>query len=109
MALATSFLAESLARCFRSHVSRSVTSGLLRSLHARPLRRRLAIGVALDREQRIDAFDCLDCDRRLVEPCQIEELAPRMCPAHRLDDRARLAVCVVEAIEARIGIRLHQA
>jgi hypothetical protein len=46
--------------------------------HARPLRRRLAGNVALDREQRIDALDRFDRDRRLGEPRQIEELAPRM-------------------------------
>ena len=35
MALATSFLAESLARCWRSHVSSAVTSGRLWSLRTR--------------------------------------------------------------------------
>ena len=35
MALATSFFADSLARCLRSHVPSSVTSGRLRSLRTR--------------------------------------------------------------------------
>ena len=35
MALATSFFADSLARCLRSHVSNSVTSERLRSLRTR--------------------------------------------------------------------------
>jgi hypothetical protein len=46
--------------------------------HALALRRRLAVDVALDREQSVDALDGLDGDRRLVDPRQIEELAPRM-------------------------------
>ena len=49
--------------------------------HALALMRRRTVDLALDREQRIDALDRLDRDRRLVDARQIEELAPRMCPA----------------------------
>ena len=62
---------------------------------------RKAIDVALDVEERVDAFDGLQGDRRdwrrlLATPRvrgdvgQLEELAARMAPAQRLDDRARL-------------------
>jgi hypothetical protein len=72
------------------------------------LGRRLAVDLALDVEQGIGASHRLDGDRRLVEPCEVEELAPRMGPAHRLDDRSRLAASLVQAVEAGIGIGLHQ-
>jgi hypothetical protein len=68
-----------------------------------PLPRRQAVERALDREQGIDALDRLDGDRRLVDPGEIDELAPHMCPAHPLDDRARLAACSIEPVEP--GIR----
>src|SRR5207244_3431607 len=77
--------------------------------HALALVRRRAVDLALDREQRVDALDRLDRDRRLVDARQIEELAPRVRPARRLDDRAGLARGRVEPIEPRIGVRLHQA
>ena len=77
--------------------------------HARTLLRRQAVDLALDGEQGIDALDRLDRDRRLVDPRQIEELAPRMRPAGRLDDRPRLAVGLVEPVEPGIGVRLHQS
>ena len=110
MALAVSLWPESLARCSRSQVSSSTTSGRLRSLRTatRSLRRQ-AVDLALDGEQRIDALDRLDRDRRLVDARQIEELAPRMRPAGRFDDRPRLAVGLIEPVEPRIGVRLHQA
>jgi hypothetical protein len=47
--------------------------------NAPALPRRLAVDVAFDGEQGIDAFDGFDRDRRLVEPGEVEELAPRMC------------------------------
>ncbi len=50
-------------------------------MHAAALGRSCTIDLALDREQRIDAGDCLDSDRRLVEPRQVEEVTPRMRPA----------------------------
>ena len=52
--------------------------------------------------------DRLAGDRRLVNPGQIEELAPGMGPTGGLDDRPALAVGLVEAVEAGIGVRLHQ-
>jgi len=54
----------------------------------------------------IDAGDRVESDRRLGEPRQVEELAPRMGPARRLDDWPGLARQVVEPIEAGIGIGL---
>ena len=79
------------ARAARSPVRRRA-AGCARCARARRSLRRQAVDLALDGEQRIDALDRLDRDRRLVEPRQIEELAPRMRPARRLDDRPRLAV-----------------
>src|SRR5258708_19854282 len=38
------------------------------SAHALTFRRRLAVDVALDLKQRIDARDRLDCDPRLLDP-----------------------------------------
>ncbi len=67
------------------------------------LLRRHAVDLALDGEQRIDAVDRLDRDRRLIEPRQVEELAPCVCPARRFDDQTRLAAGLVEAVEAGIG------
>src|SRR5262245_61385992 len=77
--------------------------------HARTLLRRHAVNLALDGEQDIDALDRLDRDRRLVDPRQIEELAPLMSPAGNLDDRPRLAVGLVAPIDPGIGLRLHQS
>jgi hypothetical protein len=48
--------------------------------NALALRWRLAVDFAFDGEQGIDAFDRFDRDRRLVDPRQVEELAPRMRP-----------------------------
>src|SRR5258708_38716320 len=73
-----------------------------------PLLERKAINLALDVEERVDALDGLQGDRRdrrrlLASPRvrgdvgQLEELAARMAPAQRLDDRARLAVGKIEA------------
>ena len=73
-----------------------------------PLLGRQPVDVALDGEQRIDAGDRLDGDRRLVEPRQVEELAPRMGPARRLDDRPGLAASLVQPVVAGIGVGLHQ-
>ena len=54
--------------------------------HAFAFVRRRAVDLAFDRKQRVDALDRLDRNRRLVDPRQVEELAPRMRPARRLDD-----------------------
>src|SRR4029450_1569532 len=110
MALPVSLFLETRARCSRSHLSSSTTSDRLRSLRTR--RRSCGITPLISRsmrEQHIDALDRLDCDWRLVDLCQIEEFAPRMGPAGGLDDRPRLAVGLVEPVEAGIGVRLHQS
>jgi hypothetical protein len=57
-----------------------------------PFLRRHAVDLALDGEQDIDALDRFDRNRRLVDACQIEELAPPMRPAGGLDDGSCLAV-----------------
>ena len=82
-------------------------AALVANAHA--LLRRHAVDLTLDGEQGIDALDRLDRDRSLVDARQIEELAPRMCPAGRLDDLSRLAVGLVQSVEPGIGVRLHQA
>lgn len=74
--------------------------------HAAPLGRSCAIDLALDREQRIGAGDSLDSDRRLVEPRQVKEVAPRMRPAGDLDDRPGLAARLVQPVEAAVGVSL---
>src|SRR5690606_13045427 len=48
-----------------------------------------AVDLALEREQCVDALHRLDRDRRLLDRGELVELAPRMRPARRLDDRAR--------------------
>ncbi len=70
--------------------------------------RRKAIDLALDGEQGVDAGNGFDADRRLVEPRQVEEVAPRMGPAGDLDDRPGLPVRLVEPIVAAVGVSLHQ-
>ena len=47
---------------------------------------RRAVDRALEREQRIDAPDRLERDRRAPELGQLEQLAPRVGPARRLDE-----------------------
>jgi hypothetical protein len=48
--------------------------------NADALGRRDAVDLPLDGQQGVDAMDRFDRDRRLVEPRQIEKLAPRMRP-----------------------------
>src|SRR5438128_3556466 len=67
--------------------------------HALALVRRRAVDLALDREQRIDALDRLDRDRRLVAPRQLGQVGPRARPSRRLDDRPGLARGRVEPVE----------
>src|SRR6202040_2655676 len=76
--------------------------------HAQALLRRQAVDLALHGEQGVYPLDRRDGDRRLGEPGEIEELAPRVRPARRLDDWTRFAARSVEPGEARIGVRLHQ-
>src|SRR5258708_2135277 len=72
----------------------------------------------IDIGERVDALDGLQGHRRdrrrlLALPRvrgdvgQLEELAARMAPAQRLDDRARLAVGKIEAVVAveRVGLQ----
>ena len=109
MALPVSLFLDTLVRCSRNQVSNATTSGRLRSVRT-PTRRDGAarVNLALDGKQRIDARNRLAGDRRLVEPSQIEELAPGMGPTGGLDDWSWLAGGFVEAVEPGIGIRLHQ-
>jgi hypothetical protein len=50
--------------------------------NARPLRGRLAVDVALDREQRIDPLDRFDRNRRLVDPRARSKNLRRACAQH---------------------------
>jgi hypothetical protein len=79
-----------------------------------------AIDAALDLEQGVNAFDCLQRDRRdrsriLASPCiggdvrQLEELSPGMGPAQRRRDRPLRARGIVQLVVAAIGIRLQDA
>lgn len=43
-------------------------------------------------------------DRRLAEPHEIKELAPAVRPARSLDDRASLAIGLVDLAEAGVGV-----
>jgi hypothetical protein len=52
--------------------------------------RRHAVDLALDGEQGVNPRDRLDRNRRFLQPCQIEELAPGMGLACRLDDQPPL-------------------
>ena len=98
-------------RCSRSQVSSASTSGRLRSWRTRSaLVRRHAVDLALDREQGIDALDCLDRDRRLVDAAP----GRRTCAAHAPSRRPRRSApacgaASIEPVEPGIGIRLHQA
>ena len=69
---------------------------------------RQTVDLALDRKQGVDLRDRLDRDRCLLQPCNLEELAPCMRPAADLGDRTRLARRLIEPVEAGIGIGLHR-
>jgi len=62
--------------------------------------RRLAVDVALDREQLVDAAHDLRRDRRLAEFRQVEEVAPAVRPARGFEDSSRLAAFGVERVVA---------
>ena len=75
-----------------------------------------AVDLALDVEDRVDALDRLEGERRddgeLAarlggDVGEHEELAPRMRPAGRLGDRPAAAVGCIEPVEARIGVGLQ--
>jgi hypothetical protein len=80
----------------------------LLAAHAQAFLRGDAVDLALDGEQGVDSLNGFNGNRCLVEPRQVEELAPRMCPARRLDDGTRFATCAIEPVEAGIGVRLHE-
>ena len=68
-----------------------------------------AVDLALDGEEGVDAFDCLDRNGRLGDPRKIEELAPCMGPACGFNNGSRFAALLVEPVKAGIGVGLHQA
>ena len=68
---------------------------------------RHAVDFALNGEELIDPTDGLDCQRRLAQIGQLEELAPAMAPACRLGDRPRPAPALIEIAEAGISIGLR--
>src|SRR5215472_12716378 len=92
MGLATDDEFDSRVRCSRGHASNAVKSGALCSLRARGRSSAaLAVAAALTIEQRIDAPDRLQGDRRdrcgiLVAPCisgdvgQLKKLPPGLGP-----------------------------
>jgi hypothetical protein len=97
-----------LARSARIQLSNAATRGRARS---QALGGRQAVDLAFDSEERVDAFDGLQSDRRdrrrvLAAPCiggdvrQLEELAPRVAPAQSFEDRAGLPVGEVEPVVA---------
>jgi hypothetical protein len=100
IALVVSLFLESLARCSRSQACSSVINGPTALL---------TVEFALDGEQDVDALDRLGRDRRLAEPCQIEELAPAVRSVRSFDNRTWLAIGLVELAEAGIGVGLHQS
>jgi len=87
---------------------------------AQPLGNGNAIDATLDLEQSVNAFDCLQRDRRdrsriLASPSigsdvrQLEELPPGMGPAQRRRDRPLRARGIVQLVVAVVGIRLQDA
>jgi hypothetical protein len=87
---------------------------------AQTLLARKAVNGALDVEQRIDALDRLQRDRRdrrgiLSAPCiggdvgQLEELTPGMGPAQCRRDRSLGTRWVVKRVVAAVGIGLQDA
>ena len=64
--------------------------------YAQALGWRLAVDVTLDREQCINALDCLDCNRSFVDTREVKELASCVRPASGLDDRTGFAMSFIE-------------
>ena len=115
--MATSAWRESLARS-RAHPVFEIGDERRDALaaHREALGGRAAVDLALDVEDRVDALDRLERQRRddgeLAARLggdigQHEELAPTMRPARGLGDRPRLAVCRRRAVEPGIGIGLQ--
>ena len=65
------------------------------------------VDLALDREDRIDAANRFDRQRRLAQIGQLEELAAPVTPAGSLGDRPRLALGIVEFAEPGVSIGLE--
>jgi hypothetical protein len=72
---------------------------------ASSLIRRLAAGFGFDAIERADAVERLLCDGRAVGLVAIEELAPHMRPAGRLDD----ALLFEDGVEAGIAVGMQRA
>ena len=107
-------------RPFRAHPGLEIVHELQRPLpaHAEALARRQAIDGPLDREDRVHPPDRLEGewgDDRQLATClcgnvgQDEELAPGMTPARRFDERGRLSLLLVEAVEPGISVGLQDA
>jgi hypothetical protein len=69
---------------------------------------RQAVDLALNGEHGVDPLHCLDGDRRLGEPREVEEVASRMRPARCFDDRSGSTTRIIEPVEPGISVRLHQ-
>ena len=93
-----------------------------RLAHGQTLFRGKSVDLALNVEDRIDAFDRLQGERRdrallakrLVarvadDVGEHEELAPRMAPARSLDEVARRPARRVKPVEPRIGVGLKKS
>ena len=66
-----------------------------------------AIDLALNREDRVDVADRFDGEWRLAQIRQLKEFATAVAPARGLNDRARLALCVIEITKPGISIGLE--
>jgi hypothetical protein len=106
-------------RCSRSHASSAARSGALCSWHPQTFFGTLAIDAAFDIEQRVDALDRFERDRRdrrcfLSAPGiggdvrQLEELPASVGPTQCGGDRPRPARGIVELVVAAIRIRLQE-
>ena len=92
IALPMSLLAETRARCSRSQTSERFDQRLRLFLaHGFALVGRLAVDLALDVEQLVDAAHGLQRDRRLGQFRQFEEFAPRSAPS--MTPRRSAPVC----------------
>jgi len=77
--------------------------------HRQPVAGRLAIDLALYGEDRVDAPNRFDRQRRLAQVGLLKEVAPAVAPACRLGNRAEFAFAVVEIAKPGIDIGLQDA
>ena len=77
--------------------------------HRDALRGRQAVDAPLDLEQFVDPAHRFSGDRRLRQCCEIEEVPAAMAPARRFGDRCGPPLGVIETIESRERIGLHDA